>query len=54
VVTFRPGYAEQEAMGNDFLSAERVDQIVQESFLAAGAHAASSPLRDMLRPALAS
>lgn len=49
VVVFRPGRAEQEAMGNDFLSAESVDRIVQESFLAAGAHAAASPLRDILR-----
>lgn len=48
VVVFRPGAAEQEAMGNDFLSAGRVDRIVQESFLAGGAHAATSPLRDIL------
>lgn len=55
VVVFRPGKAEQEAMGNDFLSAERVDHIVQESFLASGAYAAESPLRDILggRSALA-
>lgn len=54
VVVFRPGWAEQEAMGNDLLSADRVDHIVQESFLAAGAYAAHSPLRDMLRaPAMA-
>lgn len=51
VVCFRPGHAEQEAMGNDLLSADSVDQIVQESFLAAGAYAATSPLlRSMLRP----
>jgi NTE family protein len=49
VVVFRPGREEQKAMGNDFLSAERVDRIVQESFLASGAHAASSPLRELLR-----
>jgi NTE family protein len=53
VVVFRPGRAEQEAMGNDFLSAARVDRIVQESFLASGAYAAQSPLREVLRPALA-
>ena len=51
VVVFRPGEAEQEAMGNDFLSAQRVQHIVQESFLASGAYAASSPLRDLLRSA---
>lgn len=54
VVVFRPGAAEQEAMGNDFLSADRVDHIVQESFLASGSYAASSPLRDLLRSAMAS
>lgn len=48
VVVFRPGHAEQEAMGNDFLSAESVDRIVQESFLAAGAHAAASELPEIL------
>lgn len=51
VVVFRPGRAEQEAMGNDFLSAQRVHHIVQESFLASGAYAANSPLRDLLRSA---
>jgi NTE family protein len=51
VVVFRPGPAEQEAMGNDFMSAARVDHIVQESFLASGAHAAGSPLRELLRSA---
>lgn len=51
VIVFRPGHAEQEAMGNDFMSAARVDHIVQESFLASGAYAARSPLRDILRSA---
>ena len=55
VVVFRPGHEEQEAMGNDFLSAQRVDDIVQESFLASGAYAAHSPLREFLRsPSIAS
>jgi NTE family protein len=49
VVVFRPGHAEQEAMGNDFLSADSVDRIVQESFLASGTYAAHSPLRELLR-----
>jgi hypothetical protein len=39
-------------MGNDFLSAARVDEIVQESFLASGEYAAHSPLRDLLRSAV--
>jgi NTE family protein len=51
VVVFRPGPAEQEAMGNDFLSAARVDEIVQQSFLAGGEYAARSPLRKLLRSA---
>lgn len=61
VAVFRPGPAEQAAMGNDFLSADRVDRIVQEAFLGGGAHAARSVLPDVLgrrpapgRPALAS
>ncbi|HEY0775203.1 MAG TPA: patatin-like phospholipase family protein [Nocardioidaceae bacterium] len=56
VVVFRPGRAEQEAMGNDFLSAARVDQIVQEAFLATGPRAASSALPQVLgrRQAVAS
>ncbi|HEU4545419.1 MAG TPA: patatin-like phospholipase family protein, partial [Microlunatus sp.] len=49
VVVFRPGRAEQEAMVNDFLSAARVDQIVQEAFLATGPRAASSALPEVLR-----
>lgn len=56
VVVFRPGRAEQEAMGDDFMSAGRVDRIVQEAFLAGGAYAATTTvLPDILerRPALA-
>ncbi|HSE09863.1 MAG TPA: patatin-like phospholipase family protein [Nocardioidaceae bacterium] len=48
VVVFRPGKAEQAAMGNDFLAAERVSEIVQEAFLASGPYAANTPLRDLL------
>ncbi len=48
VVVFRPGPAEQAAMGNDFLSADHVDRIVQEAFLASGPHAARSVLPDVL------
>jgi NTE family protein len=55
VVVFRPGKAEQAAMGNDFLAADRVSDIVQESFLASGSYAARTPLREMLgSPAVAS
>lgn len=48
VVVFRPGPAEQAAMGNDFLSANRVDDIVQEAFFGGGAHAARSALPEVL------
>jgi NTE family protein len=49
VVVFRPSRAEQEVIGNDFMARGRVGQIVQESFLAAGAHAAKPEVRDLLR-----
>lgn len=48
VVVFRPGRAEQQVMGNDFMAGARVDEIVQQSFLAAGAHAAKPELRELL------
>jgi len=48
VLTFRPGQAELKAMGNDFMARDRVDQIVQESFLAAGSHAAQPEIRALL------
>ncbi len=48
VVVFRPGPAEQAVMGNDFLSRNRVDDIVRESFLAAGGYAARPEIRDLL------
>jgi NTE family protein len=43
VVVFRPGRVEQQIMGNDFMDRDRVDQIVQASFLGAGAHTAADP-----------
>ncbi len=48
VVVFRPSHIEQEAMGNDFLASDRVDEIVQQSFLAAGAYAARPGVREVL------
>jgi NTE family protein len=48
VVTFRPGRAEQAAMGDDFMSRSRVDQIVQESFLGAGSYAGRPEIRELL------
>jgi len=48
VIVFRPGQEEQESMGNDFMARSRVDQIVQQSFLGAGSHAARPEIRDLL------
>lgn len=48
VVVFRPGAAEQEVMGDDFMARNRVDEIVQQSFLAAGAYAARPEVRELL------
>lgn len=48
VVVFRPGAAEQGAMGNDFMARDRVHEIVQQSFFGAGAHAGRPETRRML------
>jgi NTE family protein len=48
VVVFRPGPAELEAMGNDFMSRQRVDKVVQQAFFAAGAYAARPEVRELL------
>jgi NTE family protein len=52
VVVFRPGVAEQEAMGNDFMARDRVHEIVQQSFFSAGAHAGRPETRKTLSPLL--
>ena len=48
VVVFRPGRAEQEAIGNNFMARDRVDQIVQEALLGAGSFAAKPDIRRLL------
>jgi len=48
VVVFRPGRSEQEVMGNDFMARGRVEEILQESFLAAGANTAKPEVREVL------
>ncbi|MGZ4443438.1 MAG: patatin-like phospholipase family protein [Nocardioidaceae bacterium] len=48
VVVFRPGDTVQRLMGNNFMSGEHLDQIVRESFLAAGAYAAQPEVRELL------
>jgi NTE family protein len=48
VVVFRPGPEEQEAMGDDLMSSDTVVDVVQQSFLGAGAHAAQAHVRKQL------
>ena len=48
-VVFTPGQAEQEVMGADMMSRERVDEVLQQSFLRAGAHAAEPQVAEVLR-----
>ena len=50
-VVFTPGPAEQQVMGTDMMSRERLDQVIQQSFLTAGAYAATSEVADLLRSA---
>lgn len=48
VVVLRPGEVELAAMGDDFMARDRVDHIVRESFLGAGAYVARPEVRDLL------
>ena len=48
VVVFRPGHAEHEVMGNDLLARGRIHEIVQQTFLSAGAYAARPEVRGAL------
>jgi NTE family protein len=48
VVVFRPGPVEHEVMGNDLMAKDRVDEIVQQAFIGAGAHAAEPHVRKLL------
>jgi NTE family protein len=50
-VVFAPGAAEQEVMGNDMLSRERLNEVIQQAFLAAGAHAAKPHVSELIRQA---
>ena len=50
-VVFAPGVAEQRVMGNDMLSRRRLDEVIQQSFLGAGARAATSEVADLIRQA---
>jgi NTE family protein len=48
VLTFRPGHREQDVMGTDVMSVDRLQEVVQEAFLAAGRFAAAQGLRQLL------
>jgi NTE family protein len=52
-VVFSPGAAEQEVMGDDMMARHRLDEVIQQSFVAAGAHAARPEVADLLRSAAA-
>ena len=52
-VVFAPGAAEQEVMGDDMMARHRLDEVIQQSFLAAGPYAARPYARGP-RPASAS
>jgi NTE family protein len=48
-VVFQPGPAEQAVMGDDMMSSERLDEVIQQAFLSAGARAAEPEVADALR-----
>jgi NTE family protein len=50
-VVFTPGPAEQEVMGDDMMSRRRLDEVIQQSFLAAGAQAARPDVATLLKTA---
>jgi NTE family protein len=51
-VVFAPGAAEQRAMGNDMMSRHDLGGVIQQSFLAAGAYAATPEVADLIRAAV--
>jgi NTE family protein len=50
-VVFAPGEAEQRVMGTDMMSRARLNEVIQESFLAAGRRAATPAVVDLIRMA---
>jgi NTE family protein len=48
-VVFAPGAGEQQVMGNDMLSREHLNEVIQRSFIAAGAHAATPGVSQQIR-----
>lgn len=49
-LVFSPGEKEQRVMGNDVMSRSRLDEVIQESYLAAGARAGRPEVARLLRP----
>lgn len=52
-VVFAPGPGEQDVMGRDVMSRDRLPEVIQESFLAAGRYAATPAVADVIRRASA-
>ena len=52
-VVFSPDQAAQEAMGDDMMSRDRLDEVIQQSFLTAGAYAARPEVAELIRIAAA-
>ncbi|MGR7027064.1 patatin-like phospholipase family protein [Geodermatophilus sp. URMC 62] len=48
-VVFAPGAREQQVMGNDMMSRAHLNEVIQESFLAAGRRAAEPEVADLVR-----
>jgi len=50
-VVFAPGPEEQQVMGNDVMSREHLQELIQSSFLAAGRYAAIPSVGEVIRTA---
>jgi NTE family protein len=50
-VVFAPGAGEQQVMGNDMMSRNRLNEVIRESFLAAGRRAATPAVIDLIQMA---
>jgi NTE family protein len=48
-VVFAPGAREQQVMGTDMMSRARLNEVIQESFLATGRRAAEPAVADLIR-----
>jgi NTE family protein len=51
-LVFSPGPAEQAVMGDDMMSRHRLNDVVHQAFLAAGAHASTPEARELLARAV--